>query len=27
MLGGVADKERTRLCLESIDKYLNTRYA
>ena len=26
ILGGVADKERTRLCLESIDKYLNTRY-
>jgi len=26
ILGGVADKERARLCLESVNKYLNTKY-
>lgn len=26
VLGGVSDRERTRLCLDSVYKYLNTRY-
>ncbi len=26
VLGGVSDKERTRMCLDSVNKYLNTRY-